>query len=357
MCILQIHLKLLGKLWDKWMESGGPWRIIPPGGTGEDLQVRKRAYYKRKTDFVNDVDNLDDIAFSEASWEAAHPTVDVEAARSYSARAAMEVYAKSVQFPGRLAEVDEIVPRTPTRKGKKKRLSYSPDTPEDTRHRSSGLYARRHPNYDPESPHRCPEDNGWAETSFNNDWEYNVRQCRLLLCDKDPIEKNVTYCELTDENSKDVLIKGIEEWFSMMQEDWKAPWINTLLTTTDLFVVWRSSPDSEGSDTDFDSWDRLEMLMCTNLEAHARRIGDLTDADIEPIQGENLEDFFDQDSIASDSSSETDDEAHEFSDPMDLARNENDEVINVVEKQHQPDHAIPTATGMGSCQPDKLSER
>jgi hypothetical protein len=143
----------------------------------------------------------------------------------------------------------------------------------------------------------------------------------------------------------------------MMQGDWKASWARTLLTTTDLFVVWRSSPDSEGSDTDFDSWDRLETLVGTNLEAHARRIGDLTDADIEPIQGETLEDFLDQDSIASDSSSETDDEAHKFSDSIDLARNENDEVINVVEKQHQPDHATPTATGMGSCQPDKVSER
>jgi hypothetical protein len=50
MCISQIHLKLLGELWEKWMESGGPWRILPLGATSENFQVGKRAYYKRKTD-------------------------------------------------------------------------------------------------------------------------------------------------------------------------------------------------------------------------------------------------------------------------------------------------------------------
>ena len=337
MCLVEIHLKLLGDLWDKWEESGGAWRILPAGCSGENFQIRKRAYYKQKTDTVNDIDDVEDIARLEAAWEAAHPAVDVEVVRAYSAKTAIAVYAKSIQFPARLAEVDQVAPRTPPRKHEKKCLSYSPDTPEDTRHRSRALYARRHPSYDPESPHRCPGDNGWAETSFNNDWEYNVRQCRLLLCDKDPKETNVTYRELTGENSKDVLIKGIEEWFSMMQGDWKASWARTLLTTTDLFVVWRSPSDTEESDNDFDNWDRLETLVGTNLEAHALRIGDLTDADIEPIQGQTLGDFFDQDSVASDSSSETDEEEHELSDSMDL-RGDEDVVTGVAGQERQLDH-------------------
>ncbi|KAL1800625.1 hypothetical protein ACET3X_000967 [Alternaria dauci] len=339
MCTLQIHLKLLEKLWDKWLDSGGPWRILPPGGTGENFQTAKRAYYKRKTDFVNEIGKLDDIAGSEASWEAAHPAVDVEVTRPYNARTAMKVYEKSVQSPERVAEFDPTALRTPARKGEKKRLSYSPDTPEDTRHRANGLYARRHPSYDPESPYRCPKDDGWAETSFNNDWEYNVRQCRLLLCDKDPAKTDVAYCELTDDHSKDMLIKGIEEWFSMIQEDWKGPWVQILLTTTDLFVVWKTPPDTEESDTAFNSWDRLETLFGSNLEAHARRIGDLTDADIEEIQGEIAGNFFDQSSVASDSDSETDEQVHEGSDPMDLEEDENDVIVNIVGQQHQPDHA------------------
>jgi hypothetical protein len=178
-----------------------------------------------------------------------------------------------------------------------------------------------------------------------------------LLCDKDPKETNVTYCELTDENSKDVLIKGIEEWFSMMQGDWKASWARTLLTTTDLFVVWRSPSDTEESDNDFDNWDRLETLVGTNLEAHALRIGDLTDADIEPIQGRTLGDFFDQDSVASDSSSETDEEEHELSDSMDLRRDE-DVVTGVAGQERQLDYmALRQDAGMESCRPDTLFKR
>jgi hypothetical protein len=75
----------------------------------------------------------------------------------------------------------------------------------------------------------------------------------------------------------------------------------------------------------------------TNLEAHALRIGDLTDADIEPIQGQTLGDFFDQDSVASDSSSETDEEEHELSDSMDL-RGDEDVVTGVAGQERQLDH-------------------
>jgi hypothetical protein len=317
-CVLQIHLKLLSELWDKWLESGGPWRVLRPGYTVENFQVGKRAYYKRKTDLVNEVDNLEDVARLEAVWEAAHPTVDVEVARAYSAKTAVEVYAKGVQFPARLVETDQVPPRTPARKRRNKRLSYSPDTPEDTRHRSNGLYARNHPSYDPESPYRCPKDDGWAETSFRDSWEYNVRQCRTLLCNKNPSEPNVAYRELADDDSKDNLLKGIEEWFEKMEEDWKAPWEKQLLTTTDIFVVWRDPPSLNGcDDLDFNNWDRIETLVGTNLEAHARQIGDVTDdADTELSVGEVTEDFFDQDSLATDS--DMDEEDDELSDGIDL---------------------------------------
>jgi hypothetical protein len=106
MCVLQIHLKLLAELWEKWLDSGGPWRILRPGSTGEDFQIGKRAYYKRKTDLVNDVDHLEDIARLEDAWEATHPAVDVEAVRPYSAKTAVDTYAKGVQFPARLAGAD-----------------------------------------------------------------------------------------------------------------------------------------------------------------------------------------------------------------------------------------------------------
>jgi hypothetical protein len=48
--------------------------------------------------------------------------------------------------------------------------------------------------------------------------------------------------------------------------------------------VWKGPSDIEGSDTEFNNWDRLETLVGTNLEAHARRIGDVTDdTDVEPV--------------------------------------------------------------------------
>jgi hypothetical protein len=325
MCVLQIHLKLLAELWEKWLDSGGPWRVLRPGSTGEDFQVGKRAYYKRKTDLVNDVENLEDIARLEAAWEAAHPAMDVEVAHPYSAKTAAEVYAKGVQFPARLADVDRAAPQTPVNKGPKKRLSYSPDTPEDTRHRSSAMFARNCTAYDLESPHRCPEGNGWVETSFKNSWEYNVRQCRTLLCNKDPSDPDVTYRELSDDYSKDNLIKGIEEWFGKMQEEWKGPWANILLNTTDMFLVWNDPPCAEEGDTDFNYWDRAETLVDTNLEAHARQIGDISeDNDAELVEEEVTADFFDQDSIASqsDSDSDSDEEVDEMSDPMDLDEGE-----------------------------------
>jgi hypothetical protein len=335
MCVLQIHLKLLAELWEKWLDSGGPWRILRPGFTGEDFQIGKRAYYKRKTDLVNDVDHLEDIARLEDAWEAMHPAVDVEAVRLYSAKTAVDTYAKGVQFPARLAETGQTAPRTPANQAQKKRLSYSPDTPEDTRHRSSAIFARQCTAYDPDSLHRCPEEAGWVETSFKNSWEYNVRQCRTLLCNKDPSDPEVTYRELSDDDSKDNLIKGIEEWFGKMQEEWKGPWVNILLNTTDMFLVWNDPPCVEEGDNDFNNWDRADTLVGTNLEAHARRIGDINeDTGTELVEGEVTEDFFDQDSIASDSdasdSESVSDEEPESSDPMDLDQDEIDVVDSIV---------------------------
>jgi hypothetical protein len=197
------------------------------------------------------------------------------------------------------------------------------------------MFARHCTAYDPGSLHRCPEDDGWVETSFKNSWEYNVRQCRTLLCNKDPSDPDVTYRELSDDDSKDNLIKGIEEWSGKMQEEWKGPWVNILLNTTDMFLVWNDPPCVEEGDNDFNNWDRAETLVGTNLEAHARRIGDINeDADTELVEGEVTEEFFDQDSVASDSvtsdSESVSDEEPESSDPMDLDQDEIDVVDSII---------------------------
>jgi hypothetical protein len=104
-------------------QVGGIGRLVAyPASwfTGENSQIGKRAYCKQKTDVVNDIDDLEDVAQLETAWEAAHPTVYVEVARAYSAKTTITVYAKSVQFPACLAEAGQITPKTPARKGEKK---------------------------------------------------------------------------------------------------------------------------------------------------------------------------------------------------------------------------------------------
>jgi hypothetical protein len=198
---------------------------LPPGVHGDLFIKAKRAYYKAKTGLVNAMDSIEDIAHSEAAWELAKPGVHVEeATREYAATKAVEKYRKGIKFPAELAE-DKSEIRTPPRKiQKKKRLSYFPGTPQDTRHRPNCFYSRGMTSYDPESPHACPDDEGWADYSFSRDWEYNVRQCRLLLCDKESSPPNVTYRELRHELSKDHLIRALNHFFSTMTEGWVPHW-------------------------------------------------------------------------------------------------------------------------------------
>jgi hypothetical protein len=205
MCTLQIHLTLLSELWDKWLEVGGPWRALPPGVHGDFFIKAKRAYYKAKTGLVNAMDNIEDIAHSEAAWELAKPGVHVEeTTRKYAATKAVEKYRKGITFPAELAEDKSEIGTPPRKIQKKKRLSYSPGTPQNTRHRPNCFYSRGMTSYDPDSPHACPDDEGWADYSFSRDWEYNVRQCRLLLCDKEPSLPKVTYRELKHELSRTI---------------------------------------------------------------------------------------------------------------------------------------------------------
>ncbi|RAR05249.1 sec63-like protein [Stemphylium lycopersici] len=288
-CTLRIHLKLLAELWERWHEVGGPWRTLPAGTSGEAFQKAKRAYYKCKVDLINEVNSLEDFARLEAVWERKHPAANMEAVKEWSATEAMKIYEKNVRFPARLADLDDVAPRTPRRTEQRKQLSYSPDTPEDTRHRPNGLFARHVTSYDPESPHRCPDEEGWVETSFKNDWEYNIRQCRLLFCDRNPALPDVTYRKLTDDSSKDRLIRALTEWLAIMPEDWKQSWESMLSSSTEMFLVWKDQQHLGGNENEFNSWDKKWTLVGSSLEAFARRIGDVEDEEEEEGEEEGEE--------------------------------------------------------------------
>lgn len=340
-CILQIHLTLVVKLLEKWLAVGGPWRKLPYGASAEDFQAAKQAYYRRKVDYINEMDVLDDIAQAEAAWETLHSKVNVGGAKQYGATKAVDTYRRGITFPARLAEVGEVPPQPPqpsSSQRKQKRLSYSPGTPEDTRHRPNGLYARGSMVYDPNSPHACPDNEGWEDTSYLHSWQYNVRQCRLLLCNKAPSLPSVVYRELTGDQSKDRLLEGIMVWFGAMTDpEWVQSWSSILAATTDIFVAWKSD-NFVGEEDGFNNWDKIESLAGSNLEAYALQIGDIDEEDLiahrgfqpqeePPTEDEDEdEDFFDQSSLASDQGS-----ADETVDLTESEDDDDDEDVNMEE--------------------------
>ncbi|CAA9966723.1 hypothetical protein PTMSG1_10082 [Pyrenophora teres f. maculata] len=303
LCTVKIHLGLLDALYKQWEAVGGPWHNPDSPPRTPARHEAMRAYTVRKKDFANELLKLEDISQAEKEWENANSSIStsVEAPQKYSATKALDAYAKIVKFPGMAPAPEPISSITPfpsPGQPKKKKLSFSPDVPQETRHRPCAHYFRNCPSvYDPHSPHACPSKEGWAETSFQNDLHYNLCQCRLLLCDRNPSSHGeVTYRELHDDASKDLLVALVEEWLENLDNQAeKQYWTRNLTATTDLFAVWKED-DVTGEEL-FSDWIRLEVLEGSNLEAYARAIGDLNESDDE----EGSEEFFDQESVASDS--------------------------------------------------------
>ncbi|EDU51153.1 predicted protein [Pyrenophora tritici-repentis Pt-1C-BFP] len=300
--------------WCPWKAVGGPWRDADSPPRTPARQEVMRAYTVRKTDFANELLRVEDISHLEQKWETANSstTPSVEAAQIYSATHALAIYNTILKFPGMATSPASTSPITvplpsPRQSPKKKTLSFSPDVPQETRNRHCAYFCRTYPPaYDRNSPHACPMADGWAETSFKNDLDYNIRQCRLLLCDRNPSsdeEEQVTYRELHDEASQDLLVALVEEWLENLEsETKKLYWIKNLTATTDLFAVHKGE-DVLGEEL-FSDWSRLEVLEGSNLEKHARAIGDLgeseSESESEDEDEEGGEDYFDQESVAED---------------------------------------------------------
>ncbi|KAI1533409.1 hypothetical protein PtrSN002B_007865 [Pyrenophora tritici-repentis] len=271
--------------WCPWKAVGGPWRDADSPPRTPARQEVMRAYTVRKTDFANELLRVEDISHLEQKWETANSstTPSVEAAQIYSATHALAIYNTILKFPGMATSPASTSPITvplpsPRQSPKKKTLSFSPDVPQETRNRHCAYFCRTYPPaYDRNSPHACPMADGWAETSFKNDLDYNIRQCRLLLCDRNPSsdeEEQVTYRELHDEASQDLLVALVEEWLENLEsETKKLYWIKNLTATTDLFAVHKGE-DVLGEEL-FSDWSRLE-------------------------DEEGGEDYFDQESVAED---------------------------------------------------------
>lgn len=284
-CVLVMHLRLLSALWYKWVARGGPWRVLPEGTTGEEYLKARQAFLVQKVELINALDEMESTARLEVAWETANPTTPVrKAAKEHAALStcnayhAYHAYHSFSKSPAHQHIESEIMPQKPAHRKQKKQQSYSPGTPEDTNHRPNELFARNAVSYDRKSPHACLTDDGWVDTALCKDWRFNVRQCRLLLCDRTPSLQNVKYQELCDDGSKECMVKSIDLWFVGMKPSWIHEWMEVLTTTTDMFLVWKGDESGKAEDG-FDSWEKVDTLVGTNLEEHAFALGDIDEED------------------------------------------------------------------------------
>ncbi|KAF2133630.1 hypothetical protein P153DRAFT_332635 [Dothidotthia symphoricarpi CBS 119687] len=273
-CVVDAYVQLLGALRGRWDEAGGPWkeqRVVPTE------QVRK-AYTRTKTEFANAVQELEDIAVAEVEWEAAHPAYDVQIVGKYAAVGALQDYVERARFGFPAEFLDEsVLPKKVKPRRRNLRVRFSGDTPQDTRHRPYELFSRNCIAYEPET-HACVDEDGWEDHGLAHDWEFNVKQCRVLFCDKPPERPDVTYRELTAEDHKERMLKHVQTWLAMMDPTWVVGWTDVLRTTTDMFFVWKRDVRKGGPD-EFDCWERQASFVGTNLEAHARLVGDIDEDD------------------------------------------------------------------------------
>ena len=126
-----------------------------------------------------------------------HPDQHTGPAKEHDAAKALEEYQKSITYPARLARPKELSPCTPgATQLLTERVIYSSDTPEDTKHRPQAFWARGNTSHDPDSPHACPSEEGYWDTSYFNDWHYAISQCRILLCHYDLTSLRLMYRDL-----------------------------------------------------------------------------------------------------------------------------------------------------------------
>jgi hypothetical protein len=298
-CTLNVHQVLIDELWQKWKELGGPWRSAHLSDE-ERLKYADltRAYHKARVDLVNMMHGFEDLVEQEANWELVHPDVDTTSTLDHSATKALEKYQKDVTYPARLVDPDALTLATPNRpRQHSKKMSYSPDTPETTNHRPQALWARSYPSHDPDSPHACRSDDEYWDTSHHNDWHFAVSQCRILLCYyDDAASPALKYRDLNDgcvgfgmENPAVVgLIRLIETGMGTLDGAARERWVQYLNKTADIFLVFRDE-EQEGDESEvrFTYFQPVGELLGSQVEAYARRIGDIDDEEWEARKAED----------------------------------------------------------------------
>jgi len=137
---------------------------------------------------------------------------------------------------------------------------------------------------DPDSPHACPTEDGYWDTSNRNNWHFVVSQCRILLLRFNPATLGLEYDELNagPDRGEDIphvqtLIKVLEDNIALEDDEMQARWKNYLKSTVDMFLVWHYQ--ELGGDGSFNTFERTESVIGSHVEAYARQIGDIDDGE------------------------------------------------------------------------------
>jgi hypothetical protein len=321
-CTYSIHTSLITAISKKWKALGGPWRVADSADNAERNAYNhtNRAYHTAKCALIIAMQYIEDKAALEDSWHEPY-----HIANAHSAVKALQMYKGSINFPS----TSGVAPHTPLstpakrRSKEKKRIVYSPDVPETTKHRPPTLWSRATSSHDPDSPHACPSDEGYWDTSHYNDWRFSISQCRILLCSYPSDESlKLEYVDLNTSPNRGMdnppvqhLIVLLERYISKKSGAKQARWYAYLQGTSDIFLVWRS----EGDEELFSLWEKVGGLVGSHVEEYAREIGEIDD-DEEEVEIED-----DRSDRADYGESEDEVEEIEVPDSMELEEYEGEE--------------------------------
>lgn len=281
-CIVRAHMELSKLLMERWSDFGGPWRNVDHEKDPGALKYNffSLAYRKAKSALVITVHAFQEWADQESEWETQHPESDIREAKDYTATAAVAKNYAECHSPGQLLPAPEGFnsPIGKEKTPKKKKLTFTPDTP-DSRNRPNTFFSRSSSFYDKNSQYSCNNEEGWLDTSFFQDYEYTISQCRILLLIYDATaETEVSYVDLNAGDDKGEnehvtrLQELVAEWASSQDEDTREHYLRQCASISDTFVVYKG--DLSGG-TDFNSFMVTPTLVGTCLEEYARLIGDI----------------------------------------------------------------------------------
>ncbi|KAF2115894.1 hypothetical protein BDV96DRAFT_492107 [Lophiotrema nucula] len=276
-CTIRVFLDFQAALYMKWEDIGGPWRLGESDRPSKYSQAMK-AFYARKVCMINTVMDFEECKDMEEAWERENAGVDMGPVAEYSAKAAVEMFWRENSYPEfqtTSQNPNSILVKTPSPKKSTKKVDWTPDTPEDTAHRPQVFYYRDTTAYDLNSKFACPKEEGWEDTSMLHDYEYNISQCRILLCFKS-IDR-VLYRELNffrehDNPHVERLVYLVNDWLSEQPLADRRFWIRALEDTSDIFLVWKAG--SWADDEKFDAFEKRKSLKGTEVEQYARSMGD-----------------------------------------------------------------------------------